>query len=255
MSSTQNSPSRDIILVRQVALAATFTALVFLATSLFYLALVASSGFFNLGEAFVYLAALIGGPIVGAVAGGLGSAMADAFLGYGTFVPATLVLKGLEGFVAGLLYQYGKEGDPRLRRIILIGVTGFVILFSVYVTTPVLNGVPESVNVQGSFVFGDTEFPFSFPGLVLVIISIILSTIIWWIEFRLGSKGQMAVACIIAGPIIIVGYFLYEIMFLSIAPEAALSEVPFNIAQVVFGTLIAVPIVAYLKELGIIREP
>lgn len=241
MSLPQSSPSRDILVVRQVALAATFTALVFLSTSLFYVALIASSGFFNLGEAFVFLAALIGGPIVGAIAGGLGSAMADAFLGYGSFVPATLILKGLEGLVVGLIYQYGKEVDLRLRRIVLIIVTIFIFLFSGY------------LGIQFDFVFGNIDIVI--PGLILVIVTLGLTLIIWWIEFRLGDKGQMALACILAGPIIVVGYFLYEIGFLSVAPEAALLEVPFNIAQVVFGTLIAVPIVTYLKELGILPDP
>jgi hypothetical protein len=68
----------------------------------------------------------------------------------------------------------------------------------------------------------------------------------------MGYKGEMAISCILAGPIIIVGYFLYEILFLEIAIELALFEVPFNIAQVVFGTFIAVPIVTYLDELGIL---
>jgi hypothetical protein len=54
----------------------------------------------------------------------------------------------------------------------------------------------------------------------------------------------------------VVGYFLYQMYIFPIKPFGeALSEVPFNIAQVVFGTVIAVPIVSYLRELGIISEP
>jgi hypothetical protein len=36
--------------------------------------------------------------------------------------------------------------------------------------------------------------------------------------------------------------------------EAAMLEVPFNIAQVIFGTFIAVPLVTYLADLGIISR-
>ena len=52
-----------------VALSATFTALVFVATAIFNLAITATNGYFNFGESMVYLAALVGGPLVGLVAG------------------------------------------------------------------------------------------------------------------------------------------------------------------------------------------
>lgn len=76
----------------------------------------------------------------------------------------------------------------------------------------------------------------------------------------MGEKGQMALSCVLSGSIIIIGYFLYQLLFileppLSAAFPAALSEVPFNVAQVIFGTVIAIPIVSYLRELGVIPEP
>ncbi|MFX0184813.1 MAG: ECF transporter S component [Candidatus Hodarchaeota archaeon] len=254
MSSATELSMKDFITMREIALTATFTALVFLSTSLFYIALVSSSGFFNLGEAFVYLAALIGGPIVGAIAGGVGAALADAFLGYGVFAPATLILKGLEGFTTGSLYYFARDTKITIRRLILAVGTIFILFFSIYVTTPVLNGVSESSVVQGSFILADQEHSFNFPGIWLVFIALILCVIIWYVEIFLGEKGKMALSCILAGPIIIVGYFLWEVLVLGIVMDAALFEVPFNIAQVIFGTLIAVPIVAYLEELGILPE-
>ena len=86
----------DVQLMKEIALIVVFTTMVFLSTSLFYVALPATNGFFNIGEAFVYLSALIGGPIVGMIAGGLGSAMADMVLGYGFYAPGTLILKGAD---------------------------------------------------------------------------------------------------------------------------------------------------------------
>ncbi|MHA1332391.1 MAG: ECF transporter S component, partial [Candidatus Hodarchaeales archaeon] len=101
MNTSSNSSSKEINLTREVALTAVFTTLTFLSTSLFQFSLVSTSGYFNLGEAFVYLAALVGGPFVGCISGGFGSALADIFLGAGAFAPATLILKGMEGFVVG----------------------------------------------------------------------------------------------------------------------------------------------------------
>jgi uncharacterized membrane protein len=60
-------------------------------------------GYFNLGDAVVMLAGLLFGARLGGVAGGVGSAIADMLLGYGYFAPLTLLIKGTEGFLTGLI--------------------------------------------------------------------------------------------------------------------------------------------------------
>lgn len=62
----------------------------------------ATGGYFNLGEAIVYTAALIFGPYIGAFTGGSIS-IADILIGYGQFAPGTLVIKGLEGAIVAFL--------------------------------------------------------------------------------------------------------------------------------------------------------
>jgi len=57
-------------------------------------------GYFNVGDVMIFVAALTFGPIVGGVAGGLGSAIADV-IGFPLFAIPTLVIKGLEGLFAG----------------------------------------------------------------------------------------------------------------------------------------------------------
>ncbi|MHA1977824.1 MAG: ECF transporter S component [Candidatus Hodarchaeales archaeon] len=240
---TIQSSDRDVQIVRQLALTATFTALVFMSTAIFSFELVPTTGYFNFGESFVFLAALIGGPIVGAIAGGFGSFLADSFLGFGEFAFATLVLKGLEGFVVGLLFNFSDRVDRKKRRVFLILISLFIILFTV-----ILNISEGSFIAEGRFALGT----YTLPGVFLILFAVLLTGIIWLVEFRLKYRGKMALSCILAGPIIVVGYFLWEVIALRIAVEAALFEVPFNIAQVIFGTLIAVPIVTYLDDLGVI---
>ena len=58
-------------------------------------------GYVNIGDSVILMAGLIFGPTVGALAGGLGSSLADLLLGYAYWAPWTLVIKGLEGFLAG----------------------------------------------------------------------------------------------------------------------------------------------------------
>ena len=59
-------------------------------------------GYFNVGDVMIFVAALTFGPLVGGAAGGLGSAIAD-IIGFPLFAVPTLIIKGLEGLVAGLV--------------------------------------------------------------------------------------------------------------------------------------------------------
>jgi uncharacterized membrane protein len=85
----------------QLALAAVFAALVCVATLAIVISIPATSGYFNLGETVIYVAALLFGPLVGAVAGG-GAAIADMLVA-AQFAPGTLVIKGFEGVIVGFL--------------------------------------------------------------------------------------------------------------------------------------------------------
>jgi uncharacterized membrane protein len=59
-------------------------------------------GYFNVGDVMIFVAALTFTPLIGGVAGGVGSAIAD-FFGFPIFVIPTLVIKGLEGLIASLI--------------------------------------------------------------------------------------------------------------------------------------------------------
>lgn len=73
-------------------------------------------GYFNLGDAMVMLSGLLLGARLGGMAGGVGSAIADVVLGYPFYAPLTLLIKGTEGFLAGLI------GHNRSFRFRLVGV-------------------------------------------------------------------------------------------------------------------------------------
>jgi uncharacterized membrane protein len=88
----------------KVAAAALFAALVFIVTSQIPpIPIPATSGYFNIGETTIYIAALVFGPLVGTLAGGIGSALSDIYLGYALFAPGTLFIKGAEGLIVGFL--------------------------------------------------------------------------------------------------------------------------------------------------------
>jgi uncharacterized membrane protein len=94
--------------VRRLALGALFVAATVVATKI-QVPVPAYRIYFNLGEAVIYIAAIYGGPRMGAIAGALGAGLAEALGVYSFWTPITIVIKGVEGFVVGRLSQNGSS--------------------------------------------------------------------------------------------------------------------------------------------------
>jgi len=97
-----NTEKNDLQPTVKLAVATVFAALVCVATLALVISIPATSGYFNLGETVIYTAALLFGPLVGAVAGGVGAAIADILVA-AQFAPGTLIIKGFEGAIVGIL--------------------------------------------------------------------------------------------------------------------------------------------------------
>jgi uncharacterized membrane protein len=86
-----------------IAQAAVMAALVAVATFLVQIPIPATKGYLNFGDIMIFVSALTFGPIIGGFAGGVGSAISDVASGYAYFAPFTLIIKGAEGLIAGLI--------------------------------------------------------------------------------------------------------------------------------------------------------
>jgi uncharacterized membrane protein len=84
-----------------------------------------TGGYFNFGDIAVVFCGLFLGRKWGALAGGVGSALADVIGGFFIYSPATFVAKGLEGFLAGVL---GETKYP-IPLILLAGVAMLTVYF------------------------------------------------------------------------------------------------------------------------------
>lgn len=115
---------------KQIAAIAVMAALTTIATMMLTLPFPATGGYFNLGDAVVVTTALIFGPVIGAIAGGLGSGLADLLGGWMLFIIPTTIIKGTEGFVVG--YIAGDPEDRTLLKAILAWVAGGVVLVTGY---------------------------------------------------------------------------------------------------------------------------
>ena len=89
----------------------------------------ATTGYFNVGDIFVILAGLWLGPIAGLIIGAVGPGAADA-IGYPQFILATVVTKGLEGFVVGLI---GHRVRTDWLRVLAATIGGAVIIVGYFV--------------------------------------------------------------------------------------------------------------------------
>lgn len=102
--------------LRKWVLTSLLTALVAVGTMLIQIPSPATQGYVNVGDAFVFITGAILGPLPGFVAGGIGSALADLLSGYAYYAPWTLIIKGLEGLLMGLLVYGRWRGQTNLLR-------------------------------------------------------------------------------------------------------------------------------------------
>ncbi len=105
----------------------------------------ATNGFINIGDAVVMITGLIFGPIIGGIAGGVGSSLADLLLGYAIYAPATLVIKGLEGFFVGLIANPKKKSKWNYRDFIGVIVGGFIMIIGYFLYEVMIFGLPSAL--------------------------------------------------------------------------------------------------------------
>lgn len=108
---------------RLLAVTAVMVAIVF-ATTMIQLTLTPDGGYIHLGEAGILFSAFVFGPWVGAVVGGLGTALADVTLGFPLWAPFSFFIHGLQGWVAGWIVRRW----PGPGGLILAAVLGGVIV-------------------------------------------------------------------------------------------------------------------------------
>lgn len=98
---------RAVSVSKQIAFTALFAALCCVCTMFTKIPLL--NGYFHAGDAFVILAGWFLGPLYGAVAAGLGSALADVFLSYASFAPYTFFIKACDAIVAWAIWYLLKK--------------------------------------------------------------------------------------------------------------------------------------------------
>ncbi len=117
----------------QIVYGGLFVAIVFVSTYFIQIPTTGiSGGLIHLGNIAMFSIALKYGKKYGALAGGVGMALFDLFSAWFVWAPATLVVRGLMGFVIGLIAQDKKgQGANMLKNVIAI-IGGSIVMLSGY---------------------------------------------------------------------------------------------------------------------------
>ena len=113
--------------LKELVMTALWIAVVTVVTMAVAIPIPMTQGYVNLGDATVYLGVFLLGKKRGAVAAGLGSALADILLAYASFAPFTLVIKGAMAFLFGLFLHLSRgRVSPEAPKVPLWTVVGAV---------------------------------------------------------------------------------------------------------------------------------
>ncbi|HEA70372.1 hypothetical protein LCGC14_0711270 [marine sediment metagenome] len=157
-------PSNPLI----ISLIGIFTALTYVVTAFIQIPIPATGGVLNVGDLMVMFTALLFGPIVGGISGGVGPMIFDIFSPYSIYAPATLVIKGIEGFLIGFISNpKNKSSRISYRDLFAVVIGGLLIPIGYFIFEAyILNyGVSVAlVEVPGNF------FQFGFAAITSILL-------------------------------------------------------------------------------------
>lgn len=134
---------------RHVARTALLIALTAVATLAIRIPNPATQGYINLGDTMIFTVALLFGGRAAGLAGGIGSALADALGGYFIWAPWTLAIKGLEGVGIGVLASKARRRFSGMwlhtieAMVLILG--GLWMIAGYYLAGSVLLGAPAAL--------------------------------------------------------------------------------------------------------------
>lgn len=130
-------------------------ALVTVCTMVFQIPVSATNGYVHLGDSMILLIGVFFGARYGAVAGGVGSALADILSGYAHWAVFTFLIKGIMGWLIGKIADFAKNPEKFFSaRLFLASVVGVAwMVCGYYIGGGILNGsftvaltsIPENI--------------------------------------------------------------------------------------------------------------
>lgn len=167
--------NRKQLSVQKLCISALMTAVVCATTAAVQIPI--PLGYMHLGNVAILIAGICFGPVVGALAGGIGSALADLLTGFAVWAVPTLVIKCAMGYAIGRIAWAGKASFPKNQlRIALANIAGIAIMVAGY-------------TIFGAVIYGSLAAGLSqVPGLTL---EGVLAIVVFYAFFAALSAAKM----------------------------------------------------------------
>ncbi|MGF7056383.1 ECF transporter S component [Brassicibacter mesophilus] len=250
--------------VRRLTYGGLMTALVFVATAIIpQVPVPFTEGYIHTGDSMIFVAAIMLGWRYGAIAGGLGCAMADLYLTYTHWALPTFIIKSLMGAIVGFMAQEYKDKKINvLRNIVSLAIGGGWIVLGILLKrfmTAKLAGFSDSelvYRLMQKFEFNSidqlknlvnyVQISLTIAIIVIPIAIVILSLILHKMDKKLFSINNL-MGMTLAGLWMVIGYYIAG-GILKGNMLVPIFSIPSNLIQFIGGAAIAFPIIIGLKK-------
>lgn len=170
----QMTKSKTLFLV----MTAVFTAFTFVATMFLNIpaaAILGAGGNINLGDSIIFIAAIILGPVGGAIVGGLGATLADIASAYILYAPFTLIIKSVLGFLCGFLFRYVfKNRGKFLKYFLSMLIASTVVVVGYFFAEIILQAIAGTESAAVIWIMGARTI---IPSLIQVGVSLAIAMV------------------------------------------------------------------------------
>jgi len=146
--------------LRITVLTSMFAALTCVATMIIKVPTIGTNGYVNIGDSLVLLSAWLLGNPYGALAAGIGSALADLLAGYASYVPGTAIIKFGMAFVGYTVYvALNAKLQNKLISYIVSGIVAELIMvfgYFLYESTLLGYGIGAAASIPSNMIQGIT---------------------------------------------------------------------------------------------------
>ncbi len=245
----------NLVNTKKIIMTGLMMALVTVSTMVLMVPVPFTNGYIHLGDSMIFLSVLILGWRYGAVAAGVGSALADLFVGYANWAPWTLCIKGLMALMMGLAIE---KCIKNRRNIILLSLVtaGAWAVFNLAINyiidyqaknnaAALLSDDVPDMTALGTFL-GEVQSQLMLVALLIPVFLIIIAIYIRKKEHMVIPVYQI-LGMTLAGLWMVFGYYIAAGLMYGNFAVAAFS-IPWNMVQFIVGFLIAALVTAALLK-------
>lgn len=122
---------------KKIVLSSLMISLVCISTMTIQIPTPGTNGYVNIGDSIIFISSILFGPTIGMISGGIGSALADILSGYTHWALFTLIIKGFEGYLVGILIK----NNPNILKMIFSTLIGTIsMVFGYFVAGGIIEG-------------------------------------------------------------------------------------------------------------------